>query len=116
MDTSRDSSHSAFAFLAGLILGIAAGIFIQSERGQEIQDDTLRMAQRLQRRIMRKLGTVKDLTRETYEKMVDEVLDRYARTRDVAAEELKELKERLLEQGEEIRLRLKEDREDPERT
>jgi gas vesicle protein len=91
------------AFIAGIISGVAAGLFLRSEKGQEITEQASKDAIHLQKQLLKKLKTVQSITRERYEEVVDELIARYARAKDLARSELIDLKEYLMDQWDDIR-------------
>lgn len=96
-------SHAGMAFIAGISAGLAAGLFLKSEKGQELTEDAKQEALRLQKQLMKKLDDVRTLTRERYESIVEDIVDRYAQAKEIAVTELEDLKAYLLEQWDDMR-------------
>lgn len=99
---------------AGTILGMAAGLFLQSKRGKQISKDAMKSAQVLQKRIMKKLDGVEELTKDKYEEVVDHVLEYYTKTKEVAQKELPQVRAFLLSQWKAVQAKLAKDEEGDE--
>jgi gas vesicle protein len=91
------------AFIAGIASGLAAGLLLRSEKGQEITEQASKDAVRLQKQLTQKIKTFQSLTRERYEEIVDELIERYADAKKMARTELKELKSYLMDQWDELK-------------
>lgn len=93
------------AFIAGIASGLAASLLLRSEKGQEITNRVAQDARELQKQIIQKTKKLKTITREGYEEIVDDLMERYAHTRGVAREELEEFKDHLMSQWDDLRNR-----------
>lgn len=82
--------------MAGAVLGLAAGLFVQSKKGKQLTKDAKKKALVLQKQVMKKLDEVDDLTKDKYAEIVDQVLAYYAKTKDVAKNELPEVRDYLM--------------------
>jgi gas vesicle protein len=109
------SSHWVAALLAGLATGVAAGLFINSKKGKELSKEAKKMAVQLQKQLGKKLENIKDLTQEKYAELVDDIVDRYTSTKELAEDELTKLKEYLLEAWDGIQEQLQADKEEEEK-
>lgn len=118
MDTmnhaGRRSPAVGVALIAGLVAGVAAGLFLRSEKGQGMTEEAKRRAKRLQRELWRKLREVKELSKEKYEEIVNDLVIQYTQTKALAENELKRLKEYLMDQWDDVREQLKEYEEEDE--
>jgi gas vesicle protein len=101
--TRKRSSAAPIALLAGLTAGIAAGLFLRTEKGQQLTEEAKKRAKKLQNNLLEKLRDVKEITQEKYEEIVDDLLMQYAETKSLAAGELKRLRAYLMDQWEDIR-------------
>lgn len=90
------SSHLGAGLVAGTVLGLAAGLFLQSRKGKMLTKDAQKKAMQLQAKVMKKLGNVQEMTREKYEDVVEDVLDYYLRSKELAAKELPQVRAYLL--------------------
>lgn len=80
---------------AGVVVGLVAGLFLRSKKGQALQKDAEKRAHLLQKQVMKKLESVDVLTQKTYDEVVDEVLVSYAKSKDVVKSELPMLRTEL---------------------
>ncbi len=100
----HDKNHPGLAYgltlAAGLIAGVAAGLFLRSERAEGLADEASRLARLAKRRV------TKGLSRTTYEDVVEEILERYQDTRELAEGQVDQLRRSLLARWEEIGDRL----------
>ena len=84
----KSSSHLGAGLMVGSILGMAAGLFLQSRKGKELTKDAQKKAMQLQAQVMKKLDNVKKLTKEKYEEVVEHVLAYYKTTKEVSEKEM----------------------------
>ncbi len=94
---SRVKSAGA-GLAAGVVLGLAAGLFLRSDKGKKLQKDVELKARLLQKQLIARVELIEELTQEKYEDLVDEVLVAYAKSKTVAKEELPELRRELRKQ------------------
>ncbi len=106
MTMPKKTSAWGGALLVGLATGVATGLFLRSDRGQEMTDEARKRAKVLQKQLLRKLRTIRHLTKEKYAEVVHEIVSHYEDTKELAASQLTDLRERLMEQWEDIREQL----------
>lgn len=82
--------------VAGTILGVAAGLFLQSKKGKQATKDLMKKSASLQAKLMKEVGKAENLTKEKYEKIVDQIMAYYAASREVAKTEVPEIRAFLL--------------------
>ncbi len=92
----KRSSHLGVGFVAGTMLGVAAALFLKSPKGKRLTKTYLTKGHKLHAKLMAELGDVEHLTKEKYEKAVDQVLAYYAKTREIAKTEVPEIRDFLL--------------------
>lgn len=80
----------------GMAMGIAAGLFLQSKQGKALTKDAQKKALELQKQVMKRLGSVHDLTKERYADVVEDVLAYYAKGKHIAKEEAPAVRAYLL--------------------
>jgi gas vesicle protein len=101
------SSHVGAGLLAGAVLGVAAGLFLQSRKGKELTKDAMKKAQGLQKQVMKKLADTELLTKEKYEEVVEDVMDYYTRAKEITKAEIPAVRKYLLGRWKEIQGYLK---------
>ncbi len=104
--------YAGAGLVAGLVAGLTAGLFLRSKKGQELTNDAMTVAKKLQKQAMKKARLLKKVTKENYEDMIDELLGSYGDAKDMAKGEAKRVKAYLMDQWEEIRDQLEEAAED----
>ena len=107
----ENEKHSASRFgavlAAGAAMGLAAGLFLQSKKGKQVTKDAQKKAAALQKKVMRKLEGIEEMSKEKYQEVVDDVLAYYEKTKEVAKAELPEVRTYMLRRWKEIESRLK---------
>ncbi len=101
------SSHVGIGLAAGAILGLAAGLFLQSRKGKELTRDAQKKASQLQAKVMKKLKSAEHLTKEKYADVVEDVLAYYAKSKDLAQKELPQVRTFLMGKWKSIETELK---------
>lgn len=86
----------------GLAAGVAAGLFFRSKKGKELTEDAKKAAMSLQKQVLKKVKTIQHLTKEKYSEVIDELVDAYKKTAEMADGEIQTLKAYLLGQWEDI--------------
>jgi gas vesicle protein len=86
------SSHLGVGMLVGSIIGVAAGLFMQSKKGKEMRKDLVAETTKLQAKLMKELKNSEELTKETYEKLVDKVMDHFVLTKEIAKKDVPEVR------------------------
>ena len=90
----------------GTLLGLGVGLFLRSEKAEELGMDMQRLAHRAKRQLARKIDTTERMTREAYEDFVDDFLARYRDNKALAEDQYERVHRYLLDQWTEIRERL----------
>ncbi len=80
---------------AGVVLGLATGLFLRSKKGQVLTNDVEKHAALLQKQVVARVRGVEELSEELYDDVVDEVLELYARGKEVVREEVPILRREL---------------------
>ncbi|MSR85365.1 hypothetical protein EXS71_02935 [Candidatus Uhrbacteria bacterium] len=104
---AQHSTHLKAGLAAGAILGLAAGLFLQSRKGKQLTKDARKKALQLQAQVMKKLQSVEMLNKEKYTEVVDHVLAYYTKSKEVAQTEIPEVRSFLLGRWQEIQKQFK---------
>lgn len=102
MPQSKKSSHIGAGILVGTLVGIAAGFYLKSEEGKMVMKDAEKKAKELQGKLMKNLKDVKHLSKEKYEEMVNTTMDYYMKSKDIAQNDLPEVREFLMKKWKEV--------------
>ncbi|MBP9762143.1 YtxH domain-containing protein [Patescibacteria group bacterium] len=99
----KKASHVGAGLAAGAILGLAAGLFLQSRKGKELTKDAEKKAKMLQKQVMKKLEAAGEMSKEKYTEMVDQVVEFYQKSKDVAVKEAPQVRKYLLGRWNEVK-------------
>jgi gas vesicle protein len=105
--TKKPSSHLGAGLLVGTLIGVAAGYFLQSKQGKQLLKDGHKKAEKLQATLAKELNKAGDLSKETYEKLVDKVMDYYTAGKEISKNEAPEIRAFLLKKWKNIEKHLK---------
>lgn len=103
----KKSSHFGAGLLAGALVGMAAGLFVQSKKGKALRKDIQKKGLQFQGKLMKELKNAKDLSKEKYEEIVDKMLAYYEQTKDIAKSEVPEVRKFLMKNWTEVSKQLK---------
>ena len=98
----KASSHIGAGLAAGAVLGLAAGLFMQSRKGKELTKDAQKKAAQLQKQVMKRLEAAGEMSKEAYTDMVGEVVEFYQKSKDIATKEAPEVRKYLLSRWKDI--------------
>lgn len=93
--------------MAGAIIGMATGLFIQSRKGKELTKDAQKKAMQLQVKVIKKLKAAKGMTKEKYIEIVDDVVGYYEKSQEIAKKEVPVVRDYLLKRWKMIEGQLK---------
>ena len=105
--SEKKSSHLGLGLMVGTIIGVAAGLFVQSKKGKELLKDVEKKAAVLQTKLMKELKNAEHLTKDRYEDLVDKVTAYYVKTKDVTKKEVPQIKKLLMKKCTAIEKELK---------
>lgn len=105
--TEKKTSHLGLGLMVGTIIGVAAGLFVQSKKGKELLKDAEKKAAVLQAKLMKELKNAENLTKDKYEEIVDKVTNYYVKTKDVTKKEVPEIKKLMMKKWSAIEKQLK---------
>lgn len=94
---SRVKSAGA-GLAAGVVLGLAAGLFLRSDKGEKLQKDVAAKAKLLQKQLIARAELIEDLSEDAYDDLIDQVLGACAKGKAIAKEELPVLRRELRKQ------------------
>ncbi len=87
----------AAGLVAGAALGVATAYYLNSPKGKKMLHDAEKKAVEMQKKLMKEIDKTKNLTKERYEEIVEKILAYYAKTKDINAKEMPEIKEYLMD-------------------
>ncbi len=80
----------------GAILGGIAGVLLAPASGAENRKKLKEISLKLKNELEKRLAETKEITEETYKKVVDEVVETYSKKEPVIREHARKLKEALM--------------------
>lgn len=107
MADKKTAQKVGVGLLAGTIIGMAAGLFLQSKKGKTMTKELAKKAAKLQTKLAKQLGDAEHLTQEKYEEVVNSVMDYYVKTKEIAKSEVPEIRNFLMTRWNEIKKSMK---------
>ncbi|MFZ2804021.1 MAG: YtxH domain-containing protein [Patescibacteria group bacterium] len=107
MADKKTSSHLGAGLLAGAMLGIAAGIFMQSPKGKKVTKDIDAKMKKMQKQLTKQLKNAKSMSKEQYGELVDDMMKYYASSKEIAKDQIPEIRAYLLKKWKEIEKQMK---------
>jgi len=101
------SSHLGAGLLAGAILGIAAGVFLNTPKGKKMTKDMEKQMQVLQKQLMKKIKEAEGMSKEKYEELVDDMMAYYEKSKQMAKDELPAARAYLMKKWKDIEKQMK---------
>lgn len=102
MATEKKSSHLAFGLVLGTALGAAAAAFLSSKKGKLLTKDVEASAKKLQTKMMKKLKETKNLTKEAYQDIIDDMMKQYVKTKEIAQDQVPEIRAFLIKKWKDV--------------
>lgn len=102
---SPHKSHNgiiAAGLVAGAALGVATAYYLKTPKGKKMLDKAEKKALALQKKLMTELSQTEKLTKERYAEIVERLMAYYAKTKDISASEVPEVKNYLLSKWKQI--------------
>lgn len=93
MTDKKSSSHLGAGILVGTIIGVAAGLFMQSKKGKGIRKDLGKETVKLQSKLMKELKGTKVLTKKKYAEVVDKMMTYYMTSKEIAKKDAPEIRD-----------------------
>jgi len=106
-DIKKSSSHLGAGLAAGAVIGLAAGLFLQSRKGKALTRDAMKKAMLLQKQVQKKLKAAGTMSKEKYVEIVDYVITYYTKSKEIAQKEIPVVRKFLMDQWKTIDAELK---------
>ncbi len=102
----RRSGSMALAFLMGTCITIlVGGYMLFGPQGQRRRDAIQKFVDDAEEKLLHKMYEIKDMSKEAYESLVDEVIGSYQDVKELTERQVKHMKARLKSRYEEIKKR-----------
>lgn len=90
-------------YLLGLITGAMAGVLFSPKSGKETREDMRWHYFEMKDRIFENLSEIKNITKETYDNVVNSVVSGYEDTKKITSREAADIKKELMEGYDQIK-------------
>ncbi|MCR4278411.1 MAG: hypothetical protein NUV81_00715 [bacterium] len=105
---SKDKkSHIGSSLMLGAVIAVAAASFLQTKRGKVLKQDLKKKMGSIHKKLSTELKKAKSMSQERYEELVDNVIDYYVKTKDVAQSEMPGVKKELMSSWKKIEKEMK---------
>jgi gas vesicle protein len=100
-DNDSNTLKGIFVGMAiGFVAGAVTAMFLTTKTGEELRGDIRKAAIDVKNKAEAQAGKIKDLSREKYSEIVDNILDGYNKVRDFTEKEIELIKKIVTEQKE----------------
>lgn len=107
MASKQNQSHIGLGVLIGTAIGVAAASYLSSKDGKKMMKDVNQKSDVMQKKLMKKLGTLSEMSKEKYNDVVDMVSEYYLTAKDIQKSELPEMKKMMKQKWTDIQKELK---------
>jgi len=101
---SDNDSNTLKGIFVGMAIGFVAGavtaMFLTTKTGEELRADIRKAAIDVKNKAEAQAGKIKNLSREKYSEIVDNILDSYNKVRDFTEKEIELIRKIVTEQNE----------------
>jgi len=101
---SNNDSNTLKGIFVGMAIGFVAGavtaMFLTTKTGEELRADIRKAAIDVKNKAEAQAGKIKNLSREKYSEIVDNILDSYNKVRDFTEKEIELIRKIVTEQKE----------------
>ncbi len=104
------------SFLSGFFIGFTAGMLFSPKSGKETRADISGAYQEIRDRVVEEVSRVSDISRETYNQIVDSLTTAYTQTARITAEQASAIRRELEDGFERIKRTHQELQQRPART
>lgn len=81
--------------LAGAVAGVIGGILLAPKSGQETREDIAKYYVQIKRDLIKELEKLQKFTKETYDDVVNKIVDRYEHDKKIGIKEATKVKKEL---------------------
>ncbi len=98
-DNGSATAKSAFiGFTLGFVAGAVTALFLTTKTGEELRADIKRIAKDIGNKVEEKASGVKNLTKEKYSEIINNVISNYKKIKDLTEKEIEFIKKVVTEQ------------------
>ena len=94
----ENNSKSKFikGALAGVVLGVAAGLFLNSKKGKQLQKDVQDHLADFYAYISPKIKKIERMGKKEYEEFMEKAVEQYKKTKNISADIADKIKEQVI--------------------
>lgn len=82
---------------AGFVAGAVTALFLTTRTGEELRSDIKRIAFEIKGKVEEKAGAIKNISREKYNEIVNNVVSGYKKMKDFTEKEIEMIKKMVME-------------------
>jgi len=98
-NNGSDAVKSAFiGFALGFVTGAVTALLLTTKTGEELRSDIRRIAKEAVNKVEEKAGKIKNITKEKYDEITNNVIASYKKLKDLTEKEIEFLKKVIDEQ------------------
>lgn len=75
--------------LAAAVLGVIAGMLLAPKAGKELRKDLKKIAQKMEKEVIKRAGKTRRLTKKKYDEIVEAVANSYAKAKKIREKDVK---------------------------
>lgn len=95
---SNGAKGTFIGFALGFMAGVATALLLTTKTGEELRSDIKEIAKEAADKVEEKTGKVKNLTKEKYDEIVNNVVSGYKKLKDLTEKEIEFIKKVMDEQ------------------
>ncbi|MBC8387062.1 MAG: YtxH domain-containing protein [Actinobacteria bacterium] len=88
----------AIGFAIGFVVGAVAALFLTTKTGEELREELKKVALDLKKKVEERAGTIKNLTKERYTEIINNVIANYKKVKELTEKEIDLIKDIIMKQ------------------
>ena len=88
----------AIGFAVGFVVGAVAALFLTTKTGEELRGELKKVALDLKKKVEERAGKIKNLTKERYTEIIDNVIANYKKVKELTEKEIDLIKDIIMKQ------------------
>ena len=88
----------AIGFAIGFVVGAGAALFLTTKTGEELREELKKAALDLKKKVEERAGKIKNLTKERYTEIVNNVIANYKKVKELTEKEIDLIKDIIMKQ------------------
>jgi gas vesicle protein len=88
----------AIGFAVGFVVGAVAALFLTTKTGEELRGELKKVALDLKKKVEERAGKIKNLTKERYTEIINNVIANYKKVKELTEKEIDLIKDIIIKQ------------------